>query len=325
MSTELTRREMIARTGICVGAAAAPAGASASAAERPAAGPTSEPFGYCLNTGTIMGQKLSLADEVEVAARAGWQGIEPWIRNVRRFVDDGGSLGDLRKRIDDLGLQVVSAIGFTRWAVDDDAERAEALEQFREEMGWVAQLGGTHIAAPPAGINRTPGVDLAKIAGRYRAVLELGRQAGVIPQLEIWGSAKTLGTVAEAAYVACRADHADACLLLDAFHMYRGGSGFECLKLLSGAKMHAFHVNDYPDDPPRAEINDSHRVYPGDGVCPLSSALRTLYDTGFRGMLSLELFNREYWKQDALTVAKTGLAKTRAAVAGALAQAPARG
>lgn len=318
MSTDLTRREMIAHAGICLGAAAAPAGASVSAAEKPQDEPASEPFGYCLNMGTIMGHKLSLADEVEVAAEAGWQGVEPWIRNIRRYVDDGGSLADLRKRIDDSGLQVVSAIGFTRWAVDDDAERAQGLEQFREEMDLVAQLGGTHIAASPAGINRTPGVDLAKIAERYRAVLELGPEANVIPQLEIWGSAQTLGTVAEAAYVACRADHPDACLLLDAFHMYRGGSGFECLKLLNGAKMHAFHVNDYPDDPPREEINDSYRVYPGDGVCPLAFVLRTLYDTGFRGMLSLELFNRDYWKQDALTVAKTGLAKTRAAVDEAL-------
>ena len=31
-------------------------------------------------------------------------------------------------------------------------------------------------------------------------------------------------------------------------------------------------------------------------------------------MLSLELFNREYWNQDALLVARTGLEKTREAV-----------
>ena len=82
--------------------------------------------------------------------------------------------------------------------------------------------------------------------------------------------------------------------------------------------MHAFHVNDYPADPPQEEINDSHRVYPGDGVCPLKSILKTLHVTGFRGMLSLELFNRDYWQQPALTVAKTGLEKTRAAVQKAL-------
>ncbi len=317
MDTLLSRRRMIASAGTCLGAAAA-ASASISKAAQPNADSTTEPFGYCLNTATIMGHKLSLAEEIEIAAKAGWQGIEVWIRNIRRYVDEGGSLRDARKRIDDLGLRLVSAIGFTRWAVDDDAQRAEGMQQFKEEMELVAQLGGTHIAASPAGINRTPGVDLFQVAGRYRALLELGRQVGVIPQLEIWGSAQTLGTVGEAALVACQADHPDACLLLDAYHMYKGGSSFECLKLLCGAKMHAFHVNDYPDDPPRETINDSHRVYPGDGVCPLASVLRTLHDTGFRGMLSLEVFNRDYWQQDPLTVAKTGLEKTRAAVRAAL-------
>jgi sugar phosphate isomerase/epimerase len=215
-------------------------------------------------------------------------------------------------------LKVVSAIGFPRWAVDDDQQRAEGMEQFKRDMDLVAQIGGTHIAAPPAGINRTPGVDLRKVADRYRVVLELGRAQGIVPQLEIWGSAQTLGTVSEAVFVTSAADHPDACLLLDVFHMYKGGSGFHCLKLLNGAAMHAFHINDYPADPPREEANDSHRVYPGDGVAPMDQILRTLHMTGFRGMLSLELFNRDYWKQDPLTVAKTGLAKTRAAVERAL-------
>ena len=316
MHAKLSRREMITRSGVCLGAATV--AASSAVAAQTVSEADDEPFGYCLNTGTIMGHKLPLDKEVELAAQAGWQGIEPWIRNINRYVEEGGSLADLKKRIDDLGLSVVSAIGFTRWAVDDDQERAEGLEQFKQEMDLVSQLGGKHVAASPAGINRTPGMDLFKIAERYRALLELGRQMGVIPQLEIWGSAQTLGRASEAALVAVQADHPDACLLLDAFHMYRGQSGFEGLKLLNGAKMHAFHVNDYPADPPREEINDSHRVYPGDGVCPLDSILKTLHDTGFRGMLSLEVFNREYWKQDALTVARVGLEKTRAAVRKAL-------
>jgi sugar phosphate isomerase/epimerase len=74
-------------------------------------------------------------------------------------------------------------------------------------------------------------------------------------------------------------------------------------------------MNDYPAEPPRDEIADAHRVYPGDGVAPLAGLLRDLRAAGFRGALSLELFNREYWKQDPLTVAKTGLERMRAAVA----------
>ena len=83
--------------------------------------------------------------------------------------------------------------------------------------------------------------------------------------------------------------------------------------------MHVFHLNDYPADPPRAEITDAHRVYPGDGVAPLPDILRTLRDIGFRGMLSLELFNRDYWQQDALAVARTGLEKMKAVVRKSLA------
>ena len=47
--------------------------------------------------------------------------------------------------------------------------------------------------------------------------------------------------------------------------------------------------------------------------------LRSLRDLGFRGALSLELFNRDYWKQDANLVARTGLAKMKTLVRQALA------
>jgi sugar phosphate isomerase/epimerase len=46
--------------------------------------------------------------------------------------------------------------------------------------------------------------------------------------------------------------------------------------------------------------------------------LRELRRIGFQGVLSLELFNREYWKQDALAVARTGLDKMRAVVRASL-------
>ena len=50
-------------------------------------------------------------------------------------------------------------------------------------------------------------------------------------------------------------------------------------------------------------------------MAPLGQLLKDLLATGFAGTLSLELFNPEYWKQDALEVARTGLAKMRECVA----------
>ena len=51
---------------------------------------------------------------------------------------------------------------------------------------------------------------------------------------------------------------------------------------------------------------------------PLTQMLRDLRDVGFRGYLSLELFNRELWKADALAVARMGLDKMRAVVRSSL-------
>jgi len=83
----------------------------------------------------------------------------------------------------------------------------------------------------------------------------------------------------------------------------------------SSDALEVIHMNDYPDKPTRARINDSHRVYPGDGVAPLKQVITDLSNMGGTKVLSLELFNREYWKSDPLTVAKTGLEKMRKVVA----------
>jgi sugar phosphate isomerase/epimerase len=78
-------------------------------------------------------------------------------------------------------------------------------------------------------------------------------------------------------------------------------------------------MNDFPATPPRETIKDADRVYPGDGVGPLTQIVKDLLATGFQGTLSLELFNPTYWKDDALNVARTGLAKMKETVAKATA------
>jgi sugar phosphate isomerase/epimerase len=290
--------------------------ASASAGDRPRE-TRDQPFHYCFNTATIMGQKLPLEKEVEIAAKAGYRGLEPWIRKIDEYTQKGGSLADIRKRIADQGLSVEGAIGFADWLNDDQAKRAMGLETMKRDMDVVAQIGGTRIAAPPVGATDAP-MDLAKVADRYRTLLELGRKMGVVPQLELWGRSKTLGRLGEVAYVITEAAHPDACALLDIFHIYRGGSDFAGLRMFNGAAMHVLHVNDYPAQPPREKITDADRVYPGDGVAPMAQILRDLHASGFRGMLSLELFNRKLWEQDPLAVARTGLEKIKAAVAKAI-------
>lgn len=313
MQEPLSRRQWLGG----ISAAALTGVGTASAAAVQDLRTATDPFVYCLNTSTIRGQALSIVDEVALAAKAGYQAIEPWINEIERYVERGGNLRDLARRISDAGLRVPSAIGFAEWIVDDDGQRRKGLERARRDMDMVRQIGGMRIAAPPSGATKE-GVNLLRAAERYRALLEIGAKIGVTPQVELWGFSRSLNHLGETALVAIESGHPQACILADVYHLYKGESEFGGLRVLNGAAMHTFHVNDYPAKPPRAEITDAHRVYPGDGTAPLARILRDLRETGFRGVLSLELFNRDYWKQDALAVARTGLAKMRAVVRASL-------
>ncbi|MCH8159405.1 MAG: hypothetical protein IIA08_05990 [Proteobacteria bacterium] len=85
---------------------------------------------------TVRGQKLNVVEQAELAAKAGYDSIEPWLREIDAFVKQGGSLKDLGKRIRDLGLTVESAIGFARWIVDDDEERRRTGETSFSHHSW---------------------------------------------------------------------------------------------------------------------------------------------------------------------------------------------
>ncbi|MCP4190344.1 MAG: sugar phosphate isomerase/epimerase [Planctomycetaceae bacterium] len=273
----------------------------------------SDNWRYCLNTSTIRGQELSFPEKIDVIGQAGYQGIEPWMGEIKQHLEKGGKTSELRKQLDGYGLTVDSAIGFANWIVDDDAQRARGFEEMKRDMQIVAELGGTRIAAPPVGATNQSDLNLSKAAGRYHHLLELGEQTGVTPQLELWGFSKSLSRLGELMYVAVESGHPNACLLPDVYHIYKGGSSFHGLRLISGAPIHVIHMNDYPNMS-RDKISDADRVYPGDGVAPIGQILRNLRDNGFQGVLSLELFNRDYWKQAPNQVARTGLAKMKKVV-----------
>ena len=307
----------------------APAAVLAAGAVARAAGPAPAAFRYCLNTSTIRlpegqwGKSRPATEAIAIAAQAGYQAVELWAAEVEDHVKAGGIAADLAKRAADAGLVIPNLIGFPEWVVDDPARRKKGLDQAKRDMALAQQLGCGQLAAPPVGATggtsrrddphaSAPVTDLTAAADRYRALLDLGVSMGVTPLVEVWGFSKTLSRLGETWLVAAECGRAGGKLLPDIYHLYKGGSDFAGLKLLAGAAVGIFHVNDYPATP-RGTIADADRVYPGDGVAPLADIFATLRGINYTGYLSLELFNPTYWKQDPLAVAKTGLAKLKAA------------
>jgi sugar phosphate isomerase/epimerase len=263
-------------------------------------------FLFCLNTSTISGQQPGLLRYIEIASDSGYDGIELWVRDVKQYIDSGNKASTLRQFIYDHGITVENAIGFAPWLSGDDG-----MNQMKQEMEIMGSIGCKRIAAPVMGLKAGETLDLFQSGEKYRALIELGLQTGVKPLLEFWGSSKALYHIGQAMMVAAVTNHPEASILADVFHMFRGDSGFETLKMLNGNMIDIFHMNDYVTSIPRDKQTDSDRVYPGDGAAPMTQIISDLINMGGTKVLSLELFNKTYWTQPAEVVAKTGLEKMK--------------
>jgi 2-keto-myo-inositol isomerase len=82
----------------------------------------------------------------------------------------------------------------------------------------------------------------------------------------------------------------------DFFHYYKSGVTLEAIRRIPLDKLWLVHVDDAPDLP-RETLRDPDRVYPGAGALPLPTYFQILRELGYRGPVSVELFNQSYYQQ----------------------------
>jgi 2-keto-myo-inositol isomerase len=263
-------------------------------------------FTLCLNTSTI--RPVSLMDKIRITGQAGYEAIELWSDDLSQYESEKGSLDGVVRALKDNGLKVVTLIALHGWMDSVGAEYQKSLEEARRKMRQAAVVGSEYIiASPPRGQ-----VDLNLGAQRYRQLLQIGREHGVKPAMEFLGFVKHVNQIKHAWQVVTEASDPDGTIVLDVFHIYRGGSSLDDLKKIPASRIAIFHFNDAPESPPRKQQTDADRIYPGDGIAPLGDMLKIVKSSGYQGVISLELFNPKYWEQDPAEVARVGLEKMKA-------------
>jgi len=267
-------------------------------------------FRYCLNTSTIM-KVPTILEKIEIAAKAGYNAIELWNDDITEHVESGGSLEDIRKALDDAGLERPDLIHFPRWMEASEEDWPAKLEEAKMKMAQGAAIDAGRIVAGPAW---TDPIDFDLAAERYTAIMELGGSMGCLPALEYLSITPAMKTLSVLLEVVKRADHPQTKFVLDAFHIWNGGGAVSDIEMVSPDQIQIFHINDAPQGGQPLTLADPDRVMPGDGIIPLGEMLATLKKQGWSGCLSLELFREDLWARDPLEVAKEGLEKVREVV-----------
>ena len=269
------------------------------------------PWPICLDTATIKPAD-GLEKKIEIATTAGYDAIEPWDWELEEYEKKGGSLKELSKKIKDKGMFVPSMIGLWGCIPKNEEAFQKSLPATRNRLRMASEIGCQHVQAIPNEIGEN--YNSAFAASCYRRLLEIGlKEYNVIPSL-VFVNLFPLKTMGQAIQIAVDANHPMAKIIPDVFHMYITRGGFEGIKLIRGDLFAIFQFNDAPKNMNIEDMQDKHRVYPGDGILPLEQILIDLKSSGYKGCVSLELYNEEYHKQDLLVVAKNGLQKTLAVI-----------
>lgn len=263
-------------------------------------------FIYTLNCSTIRPAKL--LDKIAIAGETGYQAIELWHDDIDAHLAAGGSIGEIRRALSDQGLVVPTTIYLKGWFETTGEEHRIELDECKRRMQQAAEVGAVHvIAGPPGGF-----ADHDQGAKNYRELLQIGREIGVKPAMEFLGFVDDINTIEDALEVVQKAGDPDGTVVLDPFHIYRGGGSVEGISKLRADQVAICHFNDVVTSPPRPEQHDKDRVYPGEGVFDLQRMLELLRGIGYRRWLSLELFREDLWARDPREVARVGLEKMRA-------------
>ena len=105
-----------------------------------------------LSSGELRQVRNDFVTAAHRAYRAGFDGIELWVRDVEANIDQGGSAESIAEMLRSRNLVLENMIGFAPWFSEDAETRSNGLDQMRREMELTAKIGGKYIAAPIQGV-----------------------------------------------------------------------------------------------------------------------------------------------------------------------------
>ena len=254
----------------------------------------------CLNTSTI--KPVPLLEKIKLVGEAGFAGIELWLNDVWEFVARGGEVSEISRALDDHGLIVPSVIAMRQWGDFEGWEHQLVLDEARRRFALGARLGAPYIVATPPLENP----ETSHLAPRYKELLQIGREEGIMPTFEYISFFKSVHTLKCAWEIVQEADDPDATLILDAFHNWNSASTEQDLIEIPLERISHYHIDDADPEKPALTQTDPDRVMPGDGQIDLKAEIKLLKEKGYDGTVSLELFNQDWWGKDPRETLKVG-------------------
>ena len=230
----------------------------------------------------------TLPEKLDAIAAAGFDGVEIFENDLLYY---DGSPTEIRKRCADLGLAITlfqpfrDFEGCRRDRLPRNLDRAERKFDLMQELGTDLVLVCSNVAADALGDEEILVDDLRLLAERAGARgLRIGYEALA------WG--RHVNTWQQVWKLVSQADHPALGMILDSFHTLSIKGDPSAIAEIPGDRIFFVQMADAPILAMDVlEWSRHFRCFPGQGEFDLAGFLAPILRTGYRGPLSLEVFN----------------------------------
>lgn len=231
--------------------------------------------------------------EVKLAAiaRAGFDGIEIFENDFLAF---DRSPADVGKMVRDHGLEVTLFQPFRDFEGMPEPFRSRGFERAERKFDLMAELGTDLMLI----CSNTSAVSLGGIDRAAADFHELGERAarrGLRVGYEALAWGRHINDHRDAWEIVRRADHSHVGLILDSFHTLARKIDVSSIRSIPGDRIFIVQLADAPQIEMDLLYWSRHfRNMPGEGDLPVTDFMRAVAATGYRGYLSLEIFNDQF-------------------------------
>jgi 4-hydroxyphenylpyruvate dioxygenase len=246
----------------------------------------------------------TLPEKLEAAAAAGFDGVEIFENDLLTF---DGSPADVRGIAEGLGLTIDIFQPFRDFEAMPEPQRARNFDRAERKFD-VMQALGTDLLLVCSNTSPLTLPDDARAAADLAEMAERAARRGLRVGYEALAWGRHVNRWRHAWQIVQQAGHAALGLIVDAFHTLAAGDDPACIAGVPGERIFFVQLADAPRLSMDVLSWSRHfRNFPGQGDLDVTGFVRAVAASGYRGPLSLEIFNDDFRAAPARMIARDGL------------------
>ena len=232
-----------------------------------------------------------LAEKLEAIAAAGFTGVEIFESDLLSF---NGKPKDVARMVASLGLKTVTFQPFRDFEGLPEPQRSRAFARAERKFDVMAELG-CDLLMVCSNVSPDSLGGIERAAADFHELGERAQKRGMRVGFEALAWGRHISDYRDAWEVVRRADHPAVGLTLDSFHIFARKTDLNAIRSIPRDKIILVQLADAPWlEMDVINWSRHFRCFPGQGDFPLTDFMDAVLATGYRELISLEVFNDQF-------------------------------